>query len=94
MATSYLKSAGIHGAGLALGFFDYDDDGLPDLYVVNDFGQFVQPNILYRNVGPDGDDGWLFEDVTEKAGVGAAFHGMGVAVGDYDGDGRLDYVRH
>ena len=88
--TSYLRSSGIHGAGLALGFFDYDDDGLPDLYVVNDFGQFVQPNILYRNVGRAGDGGWLFADVTEKAGVGAAFHGMGLAVGDYDGDGRLD----
>ena len=89
-ATSYLQTSGIHGAGLALGFFDYDDDGLPDLYVVNDFGHFVQPNILYRNVGRAGDGGWLFADVTEQAGVGAAFHGMGLAVGDYDGDGRLD----
>ena len=89
-ATGYLHPAGKHGAGLAAGFFDYDDDGRPDLYVVNDFGKFVQPNILYRNVGRVGDGGWLFTDVTEQAGVGAAFHGMGLAVGDYDGDGRLD----
>lgn len=87
--SSSLRPDDLHGAGLAVGFFDYDDDGRLDLYVVNDFGQHVQPNILYRNEGP-GSDGWTFNDVTEKAGVGAAIHGMGLAVGDFDEDGRLD----
>ena len=87
--SSSLRPNDIHGAGLAVGFFDYDDDGRTDLYVVNDFGQHVHPNILYRNEGPDG-DGWMFTDVTNEAGVGAAIHGMGLAVGDFDEDGRLD----
>ena len=87
--SSSLRPDDIHGAGLAVGFFDYDNDDRPDLYVVNDFGKHVHPNILYRNEGPDG-DGWKFTDVTKKAGVGAAIHGMGLAVGDFDEDGRLD----
>ena len=87
--THLLGQSSVHGAGLAAGFLDYDDDGRPDLFVVNDFGQFIQPNILYRNVGPSGND-WAFKDVSDQAGVGAAIDGMGLAVGDYDGDTRLD----
>ena len=87
--TEYLGAGEIHGAGLAVGSIDFDDDGRPDLYVVNDFGHHLRPNTLFRNLGPR-DDGWAFEEVGESAGVDAAFHGMGVAIGDYDGDGRLD----
>ena len=87
--TEYLRQGPVHGAGLAVGFFDYDDDGLPDLYVVNDYGLYVRPNILYRNVGP-ADGGWAFKDVSEQARVDAAMDGMGLAIGDYDGDSRLD----
>ncbi len=87
--TKYLNAGEIHGAGLAVGSFDYDDDGRPDLYIVNDFGHHIRPNTLFRNLGPR-DDGWAFREVGGPAGVDAAFHGMGVAVGDYDGDGRLD----
>ena len=68
-------------------FTDFDEDGQIDLYVVNDQG----PNYLYRNQG----DG-TFEDQALISGV--AFNGeggmqgcMGVARGDYDGDGRQDY---
>lgn len=60
---------------------DYDQDGLPDLFVANDFGR----KNLYRNQG-DGQ----FLDVTEEAGVEDAGAGMSVAVGDYDGDGWED----
>ena len=87
--TEYLRQGPVHGAGLAVGFFDYDDDGLPDLYVVNDYGLYVRPNILYRNVGP-AEGGWAFKDVSKQAGADAAMDGMGLAVGDYDGDSRLD----
>lgn len=77
------------GAGCA--FFDYDNDGWMDIYLVNsgkcDIFTPTQPlrNALYRN-NRDG----TFTDVTEKAGVIGGGYGMGVAAGDYDGDGFPD----
>jgi hypothetical protein len=77
------------GAGCA--FFDYDNDGWMDIYLVNsgkcDFYDPPHPlrNALYRN-NRDG----TFTDVTEKAGVVGGGYGMGVAAGDYDGDGFPD----
>ncbi|HMI50837.1 MAG TPA: CRTAC1 family protein [Candidatus Saccharimonadales bacterium] len=77
------------GAGCA--FLDYDNDGWMDIYLVNsgvcDFYQPAQPlrNALYKN-NRDG----TFTDVTKTAGVGGSAYGMGVAVGDYDGDGLPD----
>jgi hypothetical protein len=79
----------VSGAGCA--FLDYDNDGWMDIYLVNsgraDFFTPKQPlrNALYRN-NRDG----TFTDVTEKAGVGGGGYGMGVAVGDYNGDGFPD----
>jgi hypothetical protein len=79
------------GGGL---FFDYDNDGWMDIYLVNsgpsDFYTPKTPirNALYRNNG-DGS----FTEVTEKAGVacGQMGHfGMGAAAADYDGDGWQD----
>ena len=77
------------GAGCA--FLDYDNDGWMDIYLVNsgpcDFYQPPQPlrNALYHN-NRDG----TFTDVTQRAGVPGNAYGMGVAVGDYDGDGFPD----
>ena len=77
------------GAGCA--FFDYDNDGWMDIYLVNsgkcDFYDPSPPlrNALYRN-NRDG----TFTDVTERAGLQGGGYGMGVAVGDYDGDGLPD----
>jgi len=77
------------GAGCA--FFDYDNDGWMDIYLVNsgpcDFWTPDKPlrNALYRN-NRDG----TFTDVTEKAGVVGGGYGMGVAIGDYNGDGFPD----
>jgi enediyne biosynthesis protein E4 len=77
-------------AGLAL--LDYDGDGLLDIYLLNGSTMAALQNkekpprsALYRNLG-----GWKFEDVTNKAGVANERWGMGVAVGDYDNDGRPD----
>jgi hypothetical protein len=76
--------------GVAL--FDYDNDGLLDIYLLNgstmaaEHGKEKAPRAaLYHNLG-----NWKFEDVTEKAGVANERWGMGVAVGDYDNDGYPD----
>jgi hypothetical protein len=81
--TDVTGEAGVAEPGLCLGsvFGDYDDDGDPDLYVVNDFGR----NTLYRNEG-----GGRFEDVTTEANALAYGAGMNASFGDYDNDGRLD----
>jgi hypothetical protein len=77
------------GAGCA--FLDFDNDGWMDIYLVNSGkSEFYNPphplrNALYRN-NRDG----TFTDVTEKAGVAGGGYGMGVAVGDYNGDGFPD----
>jgi tetratricopeptide (TPR) repeat protein len=63
------------------GWSDFNGDGWPDLYVVNDFGR----KNLYRNNG----DG-TFTDVAEQAGVEDVGAGMGVCWFDYDNDGAPD----
>ncbi|HED67027.1 MAG TPA: VCBS repeat-containing protein [Planctomycetes bacterium] len=61
-------------------FEDFDADGDPDLYVVNDFGA----NNLYRN------DGGHFTEIAEAAGAANLGAGMGVSAGDVDRDGDVD----
>jgi hypothetical protein len=72
--------------------FDYDGDGRQDVYLLNGstLGALQgkeKPShaALFRNLG-----NWKFEDVTEKAGVANDRWGFGVAVGDYNNDGRAD----
>jgi len=75
--------------GVAL--FDYDGDGLLDIYLVTAAEltatreRVPHRNALYRNLG-----GWKFEDVSKQSGVDLAAWGSGACVGDSDGDGRLD----
>jgi hypothetical protein len=79
------------GGGL---FFDYDNDGWLDIYLVNSGpSDFYHPaksprNALYRNLGNGS-----FIEVTEKAGVAGGEmgdFGMGAAAADFDGDGWQD----
>jgi len=89
--TDVSASAGIaphvgNGLGVAVG--DYDDDGLPDVFVAND----AVPNFLFHNEG-----GGRFSEVGLAAGVSVARDGkpragMGTEFADYSGDGRLDLV--
>ena len=75
-----------------VGLLDYDGDGLLDIYFVNGAAMpslvkegAKHQNRLFRNNGD-----LTFTDVTEKAGVGGAGYGQGVAIADYDNDGRPD----
>jgi len=76
------------GPGVA--FIDYDNDGWPDIFLVNgmDWPGHAQKHTtpkLYHN-NHDG----TFTDVTHKAGLDVEMYGMGAAVGDYDNDGFDD----
>jgi hypothetical protein len=80
--TDITRSAGLTtlgwGMGVAIG--DFDNDGLPDIYVTG-YGH----NVLYHNLG-----GCKFEDVTEHAHVAGGGFSVAAAWADYDRDGHLD----
>lgn len=87
--TNVTKQAGVYkpsGKGLGVVCGDLDNDGDQDIYVAND----KTPNFLYRN----NDDG-TFSEIGLLAGTGynedgISEAGMGVDLGDYDGNGFLD----
>ncbi len=86
----------IETTGTGVAIFDYDNDGWPDIFLVNGttlegFPAGTAPtNHLYRNLH----DG-TFTDVTAKSGLTANGWGQGVCVGDYDNDGWEDlYVTY
>ncbi len=72
--------------------FDYDGDGYPDIYFVNGgtMPGLAKAGPQYSNRLFHNNGNLTFTDVTDKAGVGGAGYGMGVAIGDYDNDGRPD----
>ena len=84
----------VWGAGFQPAWLDFDNDGDLDLYVVNDYGEFIHPNVLWRNDGPvsggSGSEEWGFTDISQESGAGVAMFGMGLAVADYNSDGYLD----
>jgi enediyne biosynthesis protein E4 len=77
-------------AGVAL--FDYDGDGLLDIYLVNgaEMPSLVKTGPRYQNRLFHNNGNGTFTDVTERAGVAGAGYGMGAAVGDFDNDGWPD----
>ena len=70
------------------GWLDYDNDGDPDLYLIN---AQVTDNTTLNNALYENRDG-KFVDVTAQAGIGDTGYGMGMCVGDYDADGQLDFL--
>ncbi|HWA96365.1 MAG TPA: CRTAC1 family protein [Terracidiphilus sp.] len=91
----------LEGTGAGCVWFDYNNDGLPDLYVVNgrplDDSMHPHPlkvkpnplphNHLYRNNGNG-----TFTDVTEQAGLSPDLYGIAVTAADYDNDGHVDLL--
>jgi hypothetical protein len=89
----------LEGTGAGCVWFDYNNDGFPDLYVVSGkpLGPGMHPyplkeppavpphNHLYRNNGNG-----TFTDVTDQAGVAANIYGMAAIAADYDNDGFVD----
>ncbi len=72
--------------------FDFDGDGYADLYFVNgaDMPSLEKTGPQYKNHLFRNNHDLTFTDVTDKAGVAGSGYGMGVAVGDFDNDGRPD----
>ena len=98
--TDVAKEAGVQGPyySFATWFFDYDNDGWPDLFVTSYFNSMdesvrsilglpvhVETLKLYRNL-----HNGAFEDVTAKVGLDKVFMPMGSNFGDIDNDGYLD----
>src|SRR5215470_7463770 len=86
----------IETTGTGVAIFDYDNDGWPDIFIVNGTtlegfpARKAPTNHLYRN-NHDG----TFTDVTATSGLAATGWGQGVCVGDYDNDGWEDlYVTY
>src|SRR5664280_364111 len=91
----------LEGTGAGCVWFDYNNDGLPDLYVVNgrplDDSMHPYPlkekpsplphNHLYRN-----DGNGRFTDVTAKAGLNPDMYSVAVTAADYDNDGFVDLL--
>src|SRR6476659_5751781 len=86
-------------SGWGLKFFDYDNDGDPDLFLVNghpdDFVEmrnarvkYKEPLLVFENTGRG------FKNVSSQSGTVFAkeFSGRGLAVGDFDNDGDLDVL--
>ena len=78
------------GAAFSVSWVDVDNDRDLDIYVVNDKAVNALGNVLWRNDGP-GCGSWCFSNVSAQAGAGSVVHGMGLATGDYDNDGDLDF---
>lgn len=79
-------AAGIHTSShlsFCSAFFDYNNDGWQDIYVIND--KNINENFLYKNNGDN-----TFSNVAPAAGVNIAIDAMTSTIGDYNNDGWFD----
>jgi len=98
--TAGIAEPTMNGVGFGTKFFDYDNDSLPDLVIANGHARdnisqtdhtttYPQPTQLFHNIG-----GGKLAEVTAEGGADLTrpIVGRGLAVGDYDNDGRTDLI--
>jgi hypothetical protein len=91
--TEDLPSPIVSSVGFSAAWVDVERDGDQDLVVINDDvgGWIGDHNALWRNDGPAEGEGWRFTEISLAAGVGIrGVNGMGLALGDVNGDGLVD----
>lgn len=81
------KESGISNFGLTISasVTDFNNDGLQDIYLCNDFGS---PDLLYMNNGDK-----TFSEVSKQATNHTAMYSMGSDTADFDGDGLMDFIQ-
>src|SRR5207248_4536172 len=85
----------IETTGTGVAIFDYDNDGWPDIFIVNGTTLNQPPSAGPTNHLLHNNHDGTFTDVTEKAGLRSSGWGQGVCAGDYDNDGFDDlYVTY
>jgi hypothetical protein len=76
--------------GCGVAFIDYDNDGWPDLFLVNGATLDATPSLKPSNRLLHNNRDGTFTDITRKAGLTSSGWGQGVCIGDYDNDGYDD----
>ena len=99
--TDVAASAGVQQSWQSFGtwFFDYDNDGWPDLFVASDYASVEETMRTYLGLGHNAGPMKLyknmrngtFKDVTTEVGLDKVFMPMGANYGDVDNDGFLDF---
>lgn len=77
------------GCALAVAFTDLDNDSDVDILLANDFGEWVEPNAAFQNQYPDNS----FNRIGKQTDLDLEIYAMGIAIGDYNEDGFLDYYK-
>nr|MBX2822022.1 VCBS repeat-containing protein [Rhodothermaceae bacterium] len=84
----------LNGYGFIGGWTDFDNDSDLDIFLVNDCGfqlDGVTNTKVFRNDGGTTGSEWIFTEVAAEIGADQCHSGMGLATGDYNRDGWMDY---